>query len=1437
MDSPSLKRVRELTGELNYSNWTWDVEVYLNHLGAWYGIIVDDPVTPATATPATAPAAPAAADPTFAKRNATALYAINCTVCDAAKMLIRGIRDARTAWQILRKRYQCSNLRTRATLQRKLTSTFMAEGESMEAHVNKIKDIADTLAAIGRPQDDDYLAIVLLTSVSAEKYRTVIALLETLDDKGVPLTFEHAAEELIAEEQRLKTAAAVTAASNKQSVALVATGADNPPPGPCPRCKQPGHWSRKCPNPHLQQQQQQQRGARPNAHVTELVPPVPETTVSLALSASCHTPELFLSSRSFSPPSTLASTWIVDSGASFHYSPYLPWFSHYREIPPVGVRIGDSRIVQAVGKGHVTLQTLVDKRWINVTVRDVLFVPDLTHNLLSVPQITASGGSVSFNGNECVITRGATVLGQAIKNAHTNMYTFVTKPLHGDNAHANLAMSRYDRPSTADAKVWHRRLGHLHYDAMRKLLSKSRGMNMTGTMDGVCDGCALGKVHRAPMPDRGEFKATAPLQLVHSDVCGPMEVQSLGGASYFVTFTDHYSRHIVVYAIKKKDEAVSKFLQYKAWSENATGKKIKRFRSDGGGEYQSKAFDDLLAQHGIERQVSPAHTPEHNGLAERVNRTLVEAVRSTLHESRLPKALWAELLTASAYLRNRSPSHALEGETPHQRWRGEAPAIGHLRALGSLAYVYVDDSLRQKLDATSLTCALVGYEGKAYRFWSPAKHRVIVSRSALFDETRTLHSLNSAAAAAANHDNDEAADDDLPVPVPAPALSPPVAANEAGGANLEGDAERDAELPLPAPAAAAPAVDEAGHNHEHVGAAPAPAPAPAVAPVSLHAPEAEPRRSQRTRHQVLRLAEHPDYSQRLWNANIAAADIAEDEMDEPEPSAAETEELATEHAVAVEPRTHAEAMRRADRKQWESAFASEMQSLEDAGVYELVPPPPRCKPCGSRWVLKVKRTASGAVDKYKARLVAQGFTQRPGIDYDETFAPVAKFGSIRALLALAAVNDYEVHQMDVVTAYLNGDLQEELYMRQPEGFVVPGKEGYVWRLKKSLYGLKQAGRAWYTKIDATLMGMGFKRSEADHCIYSYQYNNTLIWAALYVDDLLIVANDTKQLELFKQQLSDRFKMKDLGEAKFILGVEIERDRAARTLTISQRAYVKDVLARFNMSGCNGVSTPKVTGLKLTKADAPQTDAEKLEMKAVPYQSAVGALMYAMLGTRPDIAYAITALSQFNSCYGRVHWEAVKRVMRYLKSTLDHGITYGGARASTTLSGYCDADWAANIDDRRSVTGYSFMIGGGAVSWQARKQPTVALSTVEAEYMATSLATQEAIWWRTFYRGLGLRSLVTAPTIIYSDSQGSIALALNAEYHQRTKHIDIRHHFIRERIKFGSIQLLYVNTADMLADVMTKALPREQHSALARALSLGPALSPSPIAPTAFQRSV
>jgi hypothetical protein len=466
-----------------------------------------------------------------------------------------------------------------------------------------------------------------------------------------------------------------------------------------------------------------------------------------------------------------------------------------------------------------------------------------------------------------------------------------------------------------------------------------------------------------------------------------------------------------------------------------------------------------------------------------------------------------------------------------------------------------------------------------------------------------------------------------------------------------------------------------------------------------------------------------------------------------------------------EPECYEEAMQVDTKRKWEQGMKEEMDSLVNNHTWDLVQLPVGKRALQNKWVYKLKEE-DGGEKRYKARLVVKGFAQKKGIDFDEIFSPVVKMTSIRTILSLVVVEDLHLEQLDVKTTFLHGDLEEEIYMQQPQGYEVKGKENLVCRLKKSLYGLKQAPRQWYLKFDRFMTKQGYSRCHSDHYVYFKKLENgSFIILLLYVDDMLVAGSNMQDINVLKKKLANSFAMKDLGAAKKILGMRITRDRKNRKLTLSQGEYTEKVLERFRMQNAKPVSTPLASHFKLTKEMCPKTQEEIEYMSRVPYSSTVGSLMYAMVCTRPDIAHAVGVVSRYMNNPGKEHWEEVKWILRYLRGTTTHALCFGGS--DTFLQGYVDSDMAGDKDSRRSTTGYVFTIGGTTISWILKLQKVVALSTTEAEYVAATEASKEMIWLQRFMEELGKKQ---ENSRLYCDSESAIHLAKNSSFHSKTKHI-------------------------------------------------------------------
>ena len=1228
--------------------------------------------------------------------------------------------NAYELWTKLESLIQKKTPRNKAHLVRRLVKLEYLDGQNMIEHLNTFKGIVNQLIKSEMKIDDELQTLLLLSSLP-ESWDTLVVTLSNSTPEG-KLSMDSVTDSLLNEESRrrergLNNQFEANVVENRGRSKNRGKGGGGKSQGrsksrtrlSCYYCGKPGHIKSEC----RFLKRDQQAGT---VHPDQINPKKKEDGKTTAVASNDG--DIFLVGEdNYLNVASDECIWIIDSGASFHVTPHEEFFSSYQKGDFGMVKMGNHVTSKIVGIGEVTL---VSENGNKLVLKEVRHVPDMRLNLISVSKLDEAGMINQFGAGRWKLSRGSMIIARCKKEG--SLYTMQGKICKGET---NVAQD-------ATKDLWHKRLGHISEKGL-EILANDHLPNIKGQPLESCEDCLAGKQHRVSFKRSDDARRRKHiLDLVHSDVCSTSE-RSLGGAQYFVTFIDDHSRKLWVYPLKTKDQVLQAFKEFHASVERATGRKLKCLRTDNGGEYLGP-FEHYCKTHGIRHEKVPPKTPQMNGVAERMNRTIAEKVRSMLSQAKLPKSFWGEVVLTAADLINLSPSRPLNGKIPEEVWSGKKASYGHLRVFGCRAFVHIPKDERSKLDAKTKECIYLcsPRDELGFRLWDPVNKKIVRSRDVVFYEDQTIHDTQQSK------------------------KSKTIVVHNSGG-----------EIP---------------HRNEQ--------PDQTIQP-----------------HQM----EQPDQTEQPDQIEPSQADQEEQEPQERrstrvrQPSRRYFSDDYVTLTDEGEPQSFIEAIETNDKEKWMQAMEEEIQSLKENQTYDLVKLPDGRRALKNKWVFKLKTEENNLKPRYKARIVVKGCNQKKGIDFEEIFSPVVKMTSIRAILGLAAKLDLEIEQLDVKTAFLHGDLEEEIYMEQPEGFTEPGKEHLVCRLKKSLYGLKQAPRQWYKKFDLFMTQHNFKKTSADHCVFVKNYDNgESIILLLYVDDMLIVGKDKTKIAALKKALSNSFAMKDLGAVKKILGMKITRDRSRRMLWMSQEEYIKKVLERFNMHNAKPVHVPLPGHLKLSKTQCPGNEEEKEEMSKVPYSSAVGSLMYAMVCTRPDIAFAVGAVSRFLSNPGNEHWNAVKWILRYLKGTAKCCLCFG--KGNLMLTGYSDADMAGDVDSRKSTSGYLITFAGGAISWQSRLQKCIALSTTEAEFIAITEGCKEILWIKKFLQELGQDQ---ENYVLYCDSQSAIHLSKNSTFHSRSKHIDVRYHWIRDVLESKLLKIEKIHTNDNGADMLTKPLQMEK----------------------------
>jgi len=870
------------------------------------------------------------------------------------------------------------------------------------------------------------------------------------------------------------------------------------------------------------------------------------------------------------------------------------------------------------------------------------------------------------------------------------------------------------------------------------------------------------------------------------DIWSPFSQVSIHGHKYFLTIVDDFNRFTWVILLKAKSEVQSNIQNFIALIERQFDSKIKLIRFDNGPEFSLK---DFYASKGIIHQTSCPYTPQQNARVERKHQHILNVARALLFQSEIPNKFWSYAIKHVVFLINRVPSPVIQNKTPFELLLNNKPDFSSFKVFGSLCYASTNIP-RQKLDPRSRRGVFLGFQNgtKGYIILDLDSREIFLSRNVIFHETHLPFKRPKPNDIAFNPNtqlpplppisfpNNTYTHVDPILPFPSLNTSTP----NTSPSPIASTPNMSPSLPSPNPSL----------STTHINS-PSSSPPTSNSPTTTTQPTFNPRRLTRISQPSTRLRDF------ICSTFTTLSDQPSSKCEYPLQKVLSYSQLSpSDHKFVmslfseIEPSTYKEAIH---NPCWIEAMNAEIDALNLNQTWDIVVSPSNVKPIGCKWVYKIKRKADGSIERYKARLVAKGFSQIEGIDYMETFSPVVKMTTIHVVLALASVNRWHLQQLDVSNAFLHGDLTEDVYMTIP-----PGIQGYpcshCCKLRKSLYGLKQASRRWYEKLHLLLLSCGYQQAQADHSLFIKNHGIDFTALIIYVDDIVLAGNCLHEIDTVKQILNSNFHIKDLGNLKYFLGLEVNVSDTG--ISICQQKYCLELLSDSGMLACKPSTTPMDCLLRLHKdSSAPLSD-------PLSYRRLIGRLLY-LTSTRPDITFPVQQLSQFMSNPTQTHFQAAMRVLKYLKGNPSKGLLFR-RDSPVHIAGFSDADWATCIDSRQSVTGYCIFIGSSLVSWKTKKQNTVSISSSEAEYRALASTTCELQWLIYLLSDLGISC--SKQLVLSCDNQSALHIAANPVFHERTKHLDIDCHLVCEKTKSGLMRLLPVSSSNQLADIFTKALP-------------------------------
>ncbi|KAI3747844.1 hypothetical protein L6452_10529 [Arctium lappa] len=1052
--------------------------------------------------------------------------------------------------------------------------------------------------------------------------------------------------------------------------------------------------------------------------------------------------------RTVSSDTDTRHMWYLDSGCSKHMTGQKALLSNYTEKFSGNVRFGNDQLSPILGYGDI----IQDK----ITISKVSYIEGLGHNLFSIGQFCDKGLEVNFKSKSCSVRTedGTELLGGHRK---TNLYTINLSKVQIDNQ-----VCLMTKASLQQSWLWHRRLSHLNFRYINKLV---RGKLVKGLpelkyeKEHLCAACEKGKMKRVAHKPKPEPSTSSPLELIHMDLCGPMRTQSLGGKKYVLVIVDDYSRYTWVKFLRSKDETPEVLISFLKTTQVKMQRPVKFLRTDNGTEFKNKIVEEYLESVGISHQYSAARTPQQNGVVERRNRTLVEAAWTMLSQSDLPLFLWAKAVSTACHTQNRSMIHRRFQKTPYELINNKTPTIKYFHVFGCKCFVLNDRESLNKFSAKADEGIFIGYSSTsaAYRVYLKKSKTVVESVNVTFDEEMASDHISSEPvitgvlasgqislepiSTAKNLDNASTStshltdldllfeffyDEFLGTNVSKSAVTDrsedtschrPVTSEVI--TEQASPVQTETHIPLVIPTVEDTQVNAEPKVNVSVGCTTFSTQQPEfVVPTDTSTHETstdnpppviqtEDFESGFQEDDHIQSVSIPLPHEHRWTKDHPLHQVIGD-FDKPVQTRSATLNQCMHDSFLskIEPTRVSEALADSD---WVSVMQEKINQFEALKVWRLVPKPEGKTVIGTKWVFKNKKDEDGVVIRNKARLVAKGYRQEEGIDYDETYAPVARIEAIRMFLAYAAHKNFTVFQMDVKTAFLNGILKEEVYVSQPEGFVNQDKPDHVYILDKALYGLKQAPRAWYDVLSKFLVKSVFSKGKIDTTLFIRKEKADIILIQIYVDDIIFGSTNPKYCKNFSNLMVSRFQISMMGEMNFFLGLQVKQ--LSTGIFIDQSKYILDILRKYKMENCKSIGTPMAPGTKI------HTDSSGKSVDVRTYRGMIGSLMY-LTSSRPDIMFSTCLCSRYQVAPKESHLAAVRRIFIYLKGTADLGLWYP-KDTGFQLTAYSDADHAGCMLDRKSTSGHVQFLGDKLVSWASKKQLCVSTSTAEVEYVVAA----------------------------------------------------------------------------------------------------------------------